>query len=482
MFVENEIPLSLISEFKKNNVVLFLGAGASINAGLPSWSELLKLLVQRFLPKDGERFDFFQQCDHLEKAQYLYDISDKISVINAIKEIFDTPLTNFDLHNKIASLPVNTIITTNWDCLIENAFERKGINLTKIWKDDQISSATLGGKNIIKFHGTIEDPESIVFSEDDYQTSFHRTPLIKQYLSAILSRSTILMVGYSYRDINFKAIRSFVNKYLGTNSRKIYTLLLNSSRHRSDYLKNRNLLCINFKNKDDNVAMLNFIEKLNNAVSVYADNPEQRLKIMKRENEEIANGFNGLILRNMAALGPLGTPIKADNDELFGENTLLEIKCANNWKTILDKEKSTAKIILCLNEIKAKSVFSKLGYSQRIKTLISNLGKYKEKIDVVDSGSPLIMSNFDIYGDIVFLENLKTNVNNFGYSHIRVHRDKTSIKANIEIFDKMFESIKALNIAEAKEYFDGDETEQDLVHRLIIERLHQLANKVERDW
>ncbi|MCI5150410.1 MAG: hypothetical protein D3916_13665, partial [Candidatus Electrothrix sp. MAN1_4] len=140
----NELPLALINNFKKNNVILFVGAGISINSGLPSWRYLLELLGKRFLSDTDERYDFYNSCDLLEKSQYLYDISDRISVLNEIKDIFSSTENNLnlDIQDKISSLPINTIITTNWDNLIEKSFEKRELTYNKIWKDNQIPSSS----------------------------------------------------------------------------------------------------------------------------------------------------------------------------------------------------------------------------------------------------------------------------------------------------------------------------------------------------
>jgi len=480
----NEIPLALINDFKKNNVVLFVGAGASINSGLPSWERLLDSLGKRFLSLSDKRFEFYESCDYLEKAQYLYDLSEKVTVLNEVKDIFSSSISNIDLdiQNRITSLPIDTVITTNWDNLVENSFETRGISFNKIWKDDQISSTSFHGKNIIKLHGTLEDPDSIVFSEDDYNHSFNKNPLLEKYLSAVLSRSTILMIGYSYSDINFKVVSGFVNKCLGSNSKRIYTLQLNPNDERVNYLEKRGLRCINFTSDSFKNAITDFFEKLQSSVSVYADNSVDRLKITYRENSEILHRYNDVTLRNMAALGPLATPLEINDKSLFGINTELEISCAKNWISILEKTNSRAKIILCLNEVKAKAVFSKQGYIHRIETLINNLEKYKDKIEVIDSGSPLIMSNFDIYGDFVFLENIKTNVNKLGYGYMKLHRMPSEVKSSIEVFDRMFDSIRNENLTAASEIYCSDIDDEQKLRFLIQSRLETLLKRVKEEW
>lgn len=106
------IPAALINEFRNNNVVLFVGAGLSINAGLPSWSELLQLLKGNLISDELDD-SFYKECDQMQKAQYLYDNVGKITVINEIRTIFSRVKPNYDIHNMLIPIPLKSIITTN---------------------------------------------------------------------------------------------------------------------------------------------------------------------------------------------------------------------------------------------------------------------------------------------------------------------------------------------------------------------------------
>lgn len=485
MYNDNEIPPSLIDDFKNGYVSLFVGAGISNNAGLPSWTELLEYLGKSVFPIESDNYKFYNTCNNQEQAQFLYDSSDKITIIKKVRDMFSSSydeISDSSIHESISSLPISNVITTNWDDLLEDTFYKKGVEYTKVWKDEQLSSVLNSGINIIKLHGTLEDPNSIIFSEDDYNGSYNANPLMKVFLSMLLSRSTILMVGYSYQDTNFKVVYDFVKKQLGENHKKVYALFLNENNRRISYLKSRGLITINFTGDTKKSAINKFFSALNESVSIIADNPTDRLKIVRRENKEVAQRYGSIMLRNMSALGPLGTPDTTEYDDMFGINTSLEIECARNWRSILDKKNSSAKLILCLNDDRAKEVFKKNPYIIRLDSLLDNIEKYYKKIYIVDTGNPLIMNNFDIYGNILFLENIKTNINKMGYGYLKVHKDKNVIKMHIDIFDRIFESIFALNIMEAKAIGIDTKDNDVAVKELIIYRLKKLKEKVETEW
>lgn len=334
-------------------------------------------------------------------------------------------------------------------------------------------------------HGTIDDAASIVFSEDDYYQSFNSNLILKQYLSMIISTSTVLMIGYSYSDFDFKLVFDFIKGRIGKMAKKMYILLLNPSAHHLSYFQYRGLIPIHFNDNSKKKAILNFFDTLNKSVSVWANNATDRLRILSRENGEIIGKPEGLTIRNISSLGPLATPDNPENDLLFRENTALEIECARNWKDILKKDSSTAKYILCLNKLSPSMlVYSPKDYLQHITTLKENLEKYKDKVDVVDSGSPLLMmSNIDIYGEYLCLENIKVDVNTSGYSYLRVYRNRQDITKQIEIFDRTFESIKKSNIKSAMDLFPTDRymdeegiiNEKTMVYDLVMYRLNEFC-------
>lgn len=478
---ENRIPVSLINEFKNNNVVLFIGAGISMNAGLPSWKSLLNSLNQILITHDKESSEFYKYCDDLQKAQFLYDNIDKISVVNEIRSIFNRVNVNSKVCDEIITLPLNSIITTNWDTLVEDTFTKNKQPITKVWKDEQISSIVLGSKTILKIHGTIEEPEGIVFSEDDYYDSFNNNPILKQYLSTIISTNAVLMIGYSFSDFDFKLIYKFIKQNIGKTARKIYILVLNSSKYQVNYFKERGLIPIEYYANSYDSAISLFFKQLTKAVSIYSRNSKERLQILARENFEIKQKYGEIIIRNISSLGPLATPDQP-MDDLFGENTKLEVECATNWKGILEKDGSSAKCILCLNIDNKRNIFAKEGYLLRVETLIKNMEKYKDKVEFIDSGSPLITSNWDIYGNYVSLESISTDVNTMGYSYINVQHDITQVSEQIHIFDATFNSIKEANKLEAIDRFSKKTYSEGMIHKMLIEKLKEIRKKIQKEW
>ena len=104
---------------------LFVGAGLSFDSGMPSWKELLKK------PAEKIGMDVSKEEDLVTLAQYFVNENHNTrTAINAELKSKFGELSNIN-HNQeiIAQLPIDTVWTTNYDNLLEKAFQKNN----KIW-------------------------------------------------------------------------------------------------------------------------------------------------------------------------------------------------------------------------------------------------------------------------------------------------------------------------------------------------------------
>jgi len=101
------IPQELIEQIEKGNVVLFLGAGVSISAGLPGGNELAQELAERAELGDaaGRALPEIAQAYALKRGyQSLVDY--------VTRRIDDPQVFPGRVHELIATLPFEKVITT----------------------------------------------------------------------------------------------------------------------------------------------------------------------------------------------------------------------------------------------------------------------------------------------------------------------------------------------------------------------------------
>jgi len=130
-------------------------------------------------------------------------------------------------HLSLVQLPWDVIYTTNYDLLVETAAQSPAISAAGTIRSVYSTStniSTFSENDIIyyKLHGTTDfantDEGRLILTKEDYRYySSHRKPLFRR-LKTDLSRRTLLFIGYSLRDANFREILEDCRLELGTST------------------------------------------------------------------------------------------------------------------------------------------------------------------------------------------------------------------------------------------------------------------------
>lgn len=107
---------------------------------------------------------------------------------------------------------IDGIITTNWDNLIEKQIfpEFK----TYVGQDELIFSDLSNIGEIYKIHGSSDQPNSLILTEEDYQDYQNRNPYLAAKLLTIFIENPIIFIGYSLSDKNIQDILKAIIKCL----------------------------------------------------------------------------------------------------------------------------------------------------------------------------------------------------------------------------------------------------------------------------
>ncbi len=201
-----------ISEIKASiglgDLAIFCGAGLSFNSGIPLAGDLIRHIM-------GVLGASASDVEHIMNSSLPFesfiDILNRHSDVGALLNIFKhgKPNTNHALLAKLAKMHfVKLIVTTNFDTLIEQAFQLegmlRGVHYEVFYKDEDWYGATQKDDRIrlVKIHGSIEDQRSMVITIQRvaYKTwSEHRERVI-QYLLRDGPHTHILVLGYSCSD------------------------------------------------------------------------------------------------------------------------------------------------------------------------------------------------------------------------------------------------------------------------------------------
>ena len=191
---------------ENNTLAVFVGAGFSIATDeklYKPWSALIDVLQKELGIED--------KTEYLKVAQ-LYELEHgRLKIKSILQSQFPDNDIPGELQGLLVSLKPHYIVTTNWDCLIDNEIHKNGEKYDIIVNDQELVEKQRSNK-LIKMHGDFYH-DNFVFTEDDYLNYSERFPLIENFIKSILSTHTILFLGYSFSDIDLKQIVNWIQKH-----------------------------------------------------------------------------------------------------------------------------------------------------------------------------------------------------------------------------------------------------------------------------
>ncbi len=133
-----------------------------------------------------------------------------------ISKIFETLDYKSEMKKELQSLKkvrknIGSVITTNYDRLIEEIFE-----FNPLIGNDILLSNPYG--SVYKIHGCVGSPEKIIITKDDYETFDKKYELIRSQLLSLFIHNPIIFIGYSINDENIKEILKTIFTYVDSNS------------------------------------------------------------------------------------------------------------------------------------------------------------------------------------------------------------------------------------------------------------------------
>ena len=195
-------PEALLNALQDGRLVVFAGAGVSMGppAGLPSFRKLAEQVAEG----TGESIAESETDD-----QFLGRLEDrKVQIHQRAADILQrSNLEPNTLHRSLLRLFKKTgpvrIVTTNFDCLFEQAAEAGDLFQTKP-KVFEAPVLPLGSRfqGIVHLHGSVQEPEEMVLTHRDFGRAYltEEDGWARRFLVSLFAEYTVLFVGYSHSD------------------------------------------------------------------------------------------------------------------------------------------------------------------------------------------------------------------------------------------------------------------------------------------
>ena len=151
---------------------------------------------------------FFRASDPLDCAQLFRNLVGNPNYFEFLRSQFQ-PQSPVDYwitpsHDKLVELELPILFTTNYDNLIERAYTHHGQNLTVSSTAEEFIAHLRSNPetHLIKIHGSIDVPQTVVLTRDDYARARLERRRIYRHLQFDMEQTTYVFVGFSLSDPN----------------------------------------------------------------------------------------------------------------------------------------------------------------------------------------------------------------------------------------------------------------------------------------
>jgi hypothetical protein len=261
----------LARAIRERRMILFAGAGLSAGLGLPTWQDFIGRLGSE-LGFDPKTF-LSLSPDFRSLAEYYCIAKGSLDGLRErmVREwaIADRKLAASEVYRLIARLGFPLIYTTNYDDLLERAFDLHGVPFNKVTTAKDIARGEPDVTTIVKFHGDLADGALVLTETDYFRRLGFEEPLDIQLMADALRRG-ILFLGYSASDVNlrlllFRLRQIWSDRSIGESRPKSYIVMTRPDRIQQRILDSWGVvpLIASRQEPDDlSVGLVSFLERL----------------------------------------------------------------------------------------------------------------------------------------------------------------------------------------------------------------------------
>ncbi|WP_199857832.1 SIR2 family protein [Erythrobacter sp. EC-HK427] len=283
-----------MKDLARRRTVIVIGSGVSRHSvgadgstRPPLWKEFLRDAV--------DEVQVGTDCSHIAAA---IDQGDLLHACEWLKKRFDEDWNPYlrrrfvdpqfspaQIHRQIALLDSRIVFSLNFDDIYESI--SREINETsqfvKIYNDPDVCEFLRGyARYIVKVHGSLASPASLVFTQEEYARARVSNSLFYDAFDAALRSHTFLFIGCGYGDPDLNLLlenQAFQNDPGTSHPHFFLTSDPISSDLQNSLRRNRNLKTLLYEAVDENHSgLVAAIESLGEAVT------EERVELLENRN------------------------------------------------------------------------------------------------------------------------------------------------------------------------------------------------------
>jgi len=253
-----DIPKILSEHIREGQIVLFLGSGASIgavhpqNTRPPAGQELSNMIAEKFLGAKFRNRPLSQVAELAISEADLFTVQDFIA--SSLRDFHPS-----DFHKLIPKFVWSAIATTNFDLVVERAYDQVTSALQRpvVFKKNgeriEEKLKSLDSVIYLKLHGCITDINDpavpLILTPEQYVTHRKGRSRLFERLESLAYEYPLLFVGHSLGDPDIRAILLELNE-LGEAKPRSYIVAPNITPAETRFWESRKFSCIQMSFED----------------------------------------------------------------------------------------------------------------------------------------------------------------------------------------------------------------------------------------
>jgi hypothetical protein len=286
--------LENLAEDFNQNTILFVGSGVSVPAGLPSWWVLVSWLMTYTESLGGNILAakvFLDENDVVKAATALTSELEKLnkSLTDFFEDdescrVFETAEPQ-EIHKLITQLPTSSVITPNYDLLLEKAYDLAGFPLQVVHKSETESLNSINRNRLnsylYKYHGCITRPENIVLDYKQYSSEIHGLSPDVECLKSLIQTKTFVFIGAGLEDPDFNHVRDYLIQINQPSSIEFWAFMRNCEAKVDFYKQEFGINLISYSGEgNDHSDLLNKLEVLLAKISAVGERKVEAVELI----------------------------------------------------------------------------------------------------------------------------------------------------------------------------------------------------------
>lgn len=208
----------LVIHLSTGRTIAWVGAGPSVDMGLPRWTELAEAVLSKC--QRGPNRSLQQITEYFRRGKFP-EMFDQVVLgygreflVDAIAEELRDPGSEGAAYTALSSLNFLAYFTTNYEQLLLRHLETAGRAFRPYLNTpEELASVDVDTiPTIVHVHGHLGEPSSLVVTRADYQRFYKNGDhkYFQDFIFSFLMRDRIVFIGYSLNDPDLNAIQEVV--------------------------------------------------------------------------------------------------------------------------------------------------------------------------------------------------------------------------------------------------------------------------------